>query len=690
MVPPDDILGILPIWVGVYLALGVSLALSGYVFYRRVISLILLGRAENRFDQPLKRLLGLLTVVLGQRLVLQRFSLKDKAGIGHALIFWGFLSFLLSYIVLIFGDSLWAPFSEKLLTSTGVKVFTSYLDIVALIILSALTWALFRRWMAKPHRLTFDLTRSPDAVIIVSLIGSLMVLTVLTEAFFVASGGTGPHGLALVGNAMGEWFQDLGLSQGAASAAQEGTWWLHYGVILGFSVYIPFSKHMHMVAAPLNAYTRSLKPRGALPSIDLESAESFGGGRVQDFTWKELLDGYACAVCGRCTDSCPANLSGKVLSPMHIVEYMKEHLTKVGAQVKAGQDPQDNMPLIGGLIPEEAIWDCVTCGACVQECPVVVDHVPSIIDMRRYLVMEKSSIPETGKNALISLEQRGHPWRGTTFTRTDWAQGLDVPTIAENPEAEVLLWVGCTPALEQRSQGVARSFAKVLKAAGVDFAILGDEEQCTGDPARRMGNEYLFQVLAKGNIETFKRHNIKKIVALCPHCFNTIKNEYPQFDGHFEVMHYAELLSELVREGRIKTLVPVEEKVAYHDPCYLGRYNGVYDPPREVARAIPGLQLVEMERNRERSFCCGAGGGHMWMEESRGTRINHVRTDHFLETDADTIAASCPFCLQMFTEGIQSKGYEGKKKAKDLVEVLAESMGLNETEGAEPQTQQGT
>ena len=678
MVPPEDIFGVIDIRFGVFLALAASLALSGYVFHRRVISLVLLGRSENRFDQPIRRLAGFAAIVLGQRKVLQRVSLRDRAGVGHVFIFLGFLSFLLSYGIFIFGDSAWRPFSEKLLTETGVKVYASYLDVVAVTILASLIWALGRRWLVKPHRLSFDLTRGYDAVVIVGLISSLMVFTLLTEAFYTAEAElaavASPAAEALVGRAIGEAFLDAGMGLDAANLGHGIAWWLHLLTILGFSVYIPFSKHMHMVAAPVNALFRSLEPRGKLQPIDLETAEHFGAGKPQEFTWKELLDGYACAVCGRCTDSCPAHLTGKTLSPMHIVEDLKEYLTEESKALKAGTEP--GTPLIGfGRITEEALWDCLSCGACMEECPVVVEHVPTIIDMRRHLVLEQSKMPDTAKEALLSMEQRGHPWRGTQFSRTDWAEGLDLKTLADHPEAEVLLWVGCTPALEQRSQAIARSMAKVLRSAGVDFAILGDEERCTGDPARRMGNEYLYQIMAQQNIEIMNGYNVKTIVTLCPHCFNTIKNEYPQFGGSYEVMHYSQFADRLISEGRLKPIKMVEGTVAFHDSCYLGRHNGVYDEPRRVARAIPGLKLLEMEPNcRAKGFCCGAGGGHMWLEESGGQRVNHVRTDHFLETGAKTVGVSCPFCLQMMEEGIQAKGEQGNKEAKDLLELLAESL----------------
>ena len=308
----------------------------------------------------------------------------------------------------------------------------------------------------------------------------------------------------------------------------------------------------------------------------------------------------------------------------------------------------------------------------MEACPVFIEHIDSIVDMRRYLVMEQGSLPETAMNALLSLEQRGHPWRGTTSTRTEWTEGLDVPTMAEDSDVEVLFWVGCTAALDQRSQRMARSMAATLKLAGVKFAILGQEESCTGDPARSLGNEYLFIMLAEQNIELLNSYNVKKIVTICPHCFNSIKNEYPQLGGDFEVLHYTQYVNQLIQEGKIKPLRRIETTMAYHDSCYLGRHNDVYDDPRQVASAIPGLKLVEMEKCRERGFCCGAGGGRMWMDEP-GTRVSDIRTQHFLETDADTLGVSCPFCIQQLEAGIQTAGVEETKQVKDLLELVVES-----------------
>ena len=556
MVPPGDI-GPIPIWAGVYVFLALSAGLASYLFYFRVLRLIRQGGSVARFDNPWERLTGATAIVLGQRKVLQRVSSRDRAGLAHALIFWSFLSFSLSYVIFIFIGSAWRSFPEALLTETGVKVFSAFLDILAALLLALLAWAMLRRWVAKPRRLSFDLTRSWDSTVIVGLIALLMLSTLLTHAFFVAGGGDGPEAEIYIGGALGDWFISLGIGEEVANVLQGTFWWIHLGIILGFSVYIPFSKHMHMLAAPMNAYFRSLEPRGVLAPIDLENAQRFGAGRVQDFTWKQLLDGYACAVCGRCSDVCPANQTGKSLSPMHIVENLKDHMLDIGHQGPRNADHVEPKPLIGEAISEEAVWDCLSCGACMEECPVVVEHVPTILDLRRNLVLEESKIPETAMSALLSLEQRGHPWRGTQFSRTDWAEGLEVPTLAEKPDAEILFWVGCTGALEQRSQGIARSMVKVLKSAGVDFAILGEEETCTGDPARRMGNEYLFQILAQQNIENLNRYNVKKIVTICPHCFNTMRNEYPQFGGEYEVLHYSQFIDGLMKRGQVKPIKSV-------------------------------------------------------------------------------------------------------------------------------------
>ena len=671
MTHPETIFNIFPVWIGTYLSTAIFFGISACIFYRSSLRLILLGQKSNLLDHKLERSTGIIKPVFGQSKVLQSFSIKtDLAGLAHFFTFWGFLSFALSYVLFIFGDSIWHRFSETILTDKGVQVFASYLDVLAITFLLVILIGIGRRWWKTPRRLSFDLTQKIDAAIILAFISMLMILTILTEAFYVAGNGEGPHAEALIGKAIGKAFMSSNLSESAALILHEVGWWLHLLVILSFSIVIPLSKHTHLIGAPVNFFFRSLETPGTLTTPNLEAVEAFGAFDIKDFTWKQLLDGFACAVCGRCSDVCPANFSGKLLSPMHIVINLKNHMQEVGPSIIKGESIEKDNPLVPNSIPEEAIWDCLTCGACVYECPVGVEHVQTIVDVRRHLVMEKAQIPETGQAALTSLEQRGHPWRGTTYSRTDWMTDMNIPSIDENPGAEYLLWIGCTSALEKRGHAVARSLSRVLQRAKVDFAVLGQKETCTGDPARRLGNEYLYQNMATQTIENLKAHKVTKIITLCPHCFNVMKNEYPHLEGKFEVIHYTKFVDELISTGKLNTIGEIKENVSYHDSCYLGRHNNIYEEPRNVATSIPGLNLLEMKQNRQKGFCCGAGGGHAWLEENRGTRTNHIRTDQFIETGADTVAVSCPFCLQMFDEGLSSRDESKKRKAVDLIELV--------------------
>ncbi|HEY7495453.1 MAG TPA: (Fe-S)-binding protein, partial [Candidatus Tectomicrobia bacterium] len=354
---------------------------------------------------------------------------------------------------------------------------------------------------------------------------------------------------------------------------------------------------------------------------------------------------------------------------------LQRHMHATAKAVLAGEaDPYQGVAMIGDIITEDVLWSCTTCRACEENCPVSIEHVDTIVDMRRNLVLEQGRMPDTAEAALRSLEQRGHPWRGTQETRTGWTTGLDVPTLADNPEAEYLFWVGCTGALVDRNIQVTRALAKVLRAAGVSFAILGDEETCTGDPARRLGNEYLYQMLAQQNIETLKTYQVRKIVTHCPHCFNTLKNEYPQFGGQFEVLHHSQLIAQLLQEGRLTPTQALTEKVTFHDACYLGRHNDVFAEPRQVLQAIPGVQMQEMRCNQRKGLCCGAGGGHAFMEVNIGRRVNHIRTEQAIETGAAVVATGCPFCMQMFEDGIKAKGAEETMRVRDLAELIAQTL----------------
>ena len=704
MVVPDDLFGVIPLWVAVYALGALGFGLQGLALFRRFLMPILQGtRDERRFDQPLKRFWGMILVVFGQRRVLMSvsFGWRDLAGLGHSIIFWGFISMVVSYILFIFLDSIDPNISQFLLTPDGLKVFFSYLDILSVVVIAMLIWAVARRWVVTPPRLVT--LRSKDAATILVAIAGLMVLHQLTEIMHVAAvleaeetGRTIQHlegvrasGFStttpIAGN-IGEALFKAGTSFSVANTLHGVFWWLHYLLVLSFGVYIAFSKHMHVVASPFNAFFRSLKPRGALiPIPNMEEAETWGATRPQELSWKQLLDGFACAVCGRCTDNCPANISGKPLSPMDLIEHVKDNLMEIAPGLEKAKDTAaketaaDAFPLYNKQFTEEWVWDCVSCGACEQECPVMVEHLDTIVDLRRNLVMTQAKMPAGAEQTLRSLETRGHPWRGSQATRVDWTKDLPVKIISESGDdgesIDVLFWVGCTSALEDRSQSVARAMARVLDRAGVKYAILGMEEACNGDPARRIGHEYLFELLARQTIDMLNRYKIKKILTTCPHCFNTMKNEYPDLGGKFEVEHYATFVKRLLDDGRLKLGKPLDLKVTYHDSCYLGRYNDVYDEPRDVLRTIPGVELQEIPlRNRERSFCCGAGGGHMWIEETSGRRINHIRTEQALATNPQKIAVSCPFCLQMFKEGLESAGEKDNVEAVDVIELVADAM----------------
>lgn len=657
MFPGEEIYWFVPGYAIIWLLFFLSLSLASYrLFY--LFRLLRLGRKENRFNHPFKRLILTLKHVFLQICSLRSVSLKDWAGIGHTIIFWGFIICVLGYIISIFIAE-----GMGLRWILGVRAFSFYFaylwDIFSILVALAIIWAFIRRYIIAPPRLE----RTAEAGIILILIFSLMLSYLFME------------GLREPSTPIREFFSQI--FKGWDKEAKEDLflilWWLHYLIILGFLVYIPFSKHLHIIASPFNIFFSSLAPKGSLPSIELEKAEYFGVDRVERFSWKQLLEGFACTHCGRCQVNCPAWISGKPLNPKELILKVKEHLLKFAPSLLSSRSPQTRPDLISEVITEEVIWECMTCRACQEECPVLNEHIIRIIDMRRHLVLERGKIPETAEGALRSLEVRGHPWRGTTATRTQWFEGLGIETLSQKGNAEYLYWVGCTAALEDRNMKIAKTFAQLLKKSGVDFAVLGAEEVCCGEPARKIGNEYIFQLQAKQNIETFKRYKVKKIFTTCPHCFNTLKNEYPNFGGDFEVLHHSQFLSSLIKQGKIKPK-GLAQSVTYHDSCYLGRYNDIYEEPREVLKQIPGLKLLEMERRRKKGFCCGGGGGRMWQEETIGKRINQIRVEEVINTKASIVATACPFCIQMIEDGIKAKGKEESLKAYDLAEILSLSL----------------
>ena len=621
----------------------------------------------------------------------RRFVKRDLyPGLMHFFLFWGFIFLLIATTIgmLEFNFHEYNPLDFDFPTARFRVQEDFVWDIFGgLFATIGLVMAAVRRYVMRPTRLnTFA-----DDTVFLAFGGGLVLTGFLVEGLRIAGTnieGTlaSPKWAAPVGYLFSQMF--VGMDLRTIQFTHETIYWLHVGIVATLFVYIAahFSKISHVLLSPLNAFLRSDRPLGALrPMGDLETLERFGASDVPDFTWKQLLDFDACTNNGRCQDVCPPYLSGKTLSPRQIIQSLRSYTLERGpvlASVKTGEEaPPAEKDMISYVDPT-AVWDCLTCRACMEACPVFIEHIDSIVDMRRNLVMEQAQMPEGAEAVLVNMEQRGHPWRGTQATRTDWMEGTDVKTMADDSEVEVLLWVGCTPALNEANQRVPRAMAALLKAAGVKFGVLGKEEMCSGDPARRLGNEYLYQMMAQQNIETFNRYNVKKIITLCPHCFNNLKNEYPQLDGKYEVSHYVEFVDELIQQGRLKPLKQVNISMTYHDSCYLGRHNRVFDPPRRIAAAIPGLKLLEMEKRRENGFCCGAGGGHMWMEDSGGQRVNHMRTDQFLETEGEVVGVSCPFCFQMFQEGITSKGAQDTKRAVDLLDVLAQSVGVGEEDRA--------
>jgi Fe-S oxidoreductase/nitrate reductase gamma subunit len=651
--------------------LAVLLASVAYftVRARRLYGILRLGPAENRFDRIPERIRGVLTYVGAHA----RMFRNLYSGTLHFFIFYGFVV-LLTAIVQAFGEGIVPGFSLAPIGGTTWIAFMQ--DLFGVLVLIGVAMALVNRLVVRPRQ--FHESNEIDALIILGLIATIMIGMLGQNAARVAQGDDPSAAWRPVSSAIARVLEGFGWQGPAAIPAHEVFYWIHILAVLAFLVYIPSSKHLHIIVAIPNVFFRKLPPKAGaqLAPIDLEHADHYGVSQVTQWSWKHLLDLYSCTECGRCQEQCPAFLTGKPLNPKMIIVDARENLYKTvrDAPPEQRRDAPQPQKLIGEAIKEDEIWACVACGACQQECPVLIEHVPKIIDMRRSLVLEESRFPKEAQGALRSIETQGNPYGLPRAQRTDWAEGLGVKTVEEKPDAEYLYFVGCAASYDEANRAVARAFVQLLQKAGVDFAILGPHETCNGDPARRIGNEYLYQTQAQQNIEAMNAAKVKKVIATCPHCFNTIKNEFPQFGGTYEVVHHTELLASLIKEGRLRPSKAIDGKFTYHDSCYLGRWNDIYDPPRAVVEAIPGAELVEIERHRKRGFCCGAGGGRMWMEEKIGKRINHERVEQTLRTEAPRVATACPFCLTMFRDGISAKGAEGRLQVRDLAQYLAESV----------------
>jgi Fe-S oxidoreductase len=668
--------GYVVFWALFAIAFGIFLR-RFYFLYR----LLRLGKAEDRFDSIGQRFTQMLSIVSSQWCSLKSVTNSDLAGVGHALMFWGLGLFLFGYLVFIGlegGLGLSIPSSIE----TGYR---STLDVAGLFVIAAIFGAAIKRYITKPERLKREESRKEKIILPLLLTGltGLIVLHYFIEGFGYAAynnSGASP----LIGGALAGFLTRAGMSSAAAQGTYNAVWWLNYVVLLGALVYAPHSEHLHPLFSPANILFKSRGPKMALEPIPLEEQEkeTQGVSKIQDFTWKQLLDLYACTWCGRCSAACPAQLTGKTLSPREISLNLKKYLLETGPSLLNGNaqssSESQGRTMIGDVVTEDEIWACTTCGACQEVCPTNVEHVRRIVDLRRNLVLTQSKMPETAQLMLRNVQSRGHPWAGIQSMRLrgDWTTGLDVKILAEGDKADTLFWVGCTGALVERNVQATLSMTRVLKAAGVDFAILGEAETCCGDPARRAGYEFQFQMMAEQNIETLKNYGIKEIITCCPHCYNTIKNEYSKFGADFALVHYSELLADLVSQGKLKLTNGMNSKVTYHDPCYLGRYNSVYSEPRQILNAIPGATVREMKRSRDKALCCGGGGGHMWIEEQPGTpKINQLRLDDALETGAETVVTACPYCLQMFEESTEHKGVKETLKVRDLVEMVEAAIG---------------
>jgi Fe-S oxidoreductase len=652
-------------------------------------------RPSRPFENAALRLGGLI-----QFAFVQTKMFKDvRAGLLHAGIFWGFVLLTIGTADIVTGGLVQTIVRIPLDGALWVAV-SAMQNVVAVIVLVSIAWAYFRRLVTRPSRLTFN----RDALVILGMIGGVVATELLAQTFEVARYGDIEG--AFVSDALA-----VPLRGGLEPAALEGAfavlWWGHIALVAAFLCYLPFSKHLHIATSFPNILFRKLAPRGELPKMDLEDeTATFGLKTLQDLGWKDLLDGFTCTECGRCQAACPAWATGKPLNPKTFIMGIRD----MSVDAEHGIDLIPNSPIVretyaldntrpaaealarpivDTAIPYDAVWDCVTCGACVEACPVLIEHVDKIVGLRRNLVLEESRFPAELTPAFRAMESQGNPWGQPSSARTDWTKGLpfEVPIVAEVAAAgrladlEVLYWVGCAAAFDTRNQKVARAVATCLHAAGVEFAILGQEESCTGDPARRMGNDYVYQILASGNVETLNRYGMggRTIVTACPHCFNTIGNEYGQVGGQFRIVHHSTFLADLVASGRLATLpedatsVTGDHRpggVTVHDSCYLARYNNVVSAPRDVLGAA-GMTITEMDKSGKNTFCCGAGGGRMWMEETRGTRINAERARQVVETGAGTVATACPFCMVMLSDGLAAADGGQAVATLDVSEVLA-------------------
>ena len=643
--------------------LAITLGAFSYSCYLRIKSMLAAKPDNSRLDQVFKRVELVINYFLGQRKMFK----EPAAGLMHALIFWGFLILLFRSISVV-GEAFAPGWTVFWFWSSLEHFYTAAKDVTELVVLTMVGAAFFRRWVLKPWRIT----QSRDAEFILFLIALLMVTDFVFDGTkFALVPGLEEAKYAIVGSAVSKVLVALGLKAGTLTLLGQVCYWVHCVALFFFLNYLPHSKHMHVLTSLPNVFLGNLTPgHPLLPIKDIEEQETFGAATIQEFTWKQVLDIYTCTECGRCMTNCPTTLTDKTLRPKELTERQKHHLyDKLGELLGKAKAAEGGENLID-VSKFDAIWDCTTCRACEDSCPILIEYVDRIVEMRRYLMLMEANMPKELGTTMRGLENKSNPWGLPRSERANWAAEMGVKTLAEDNEVEYLLYLGCAGSYDDRSIKVAKAIVRLLRKAGISFGILGQEEGCCGDSARRLGNEYLFQMQAEANITTMNGYGVRKIITMCPHGYQVIKHEYPQFDGNFEVCHHTVLLATLVKEGKLKPTREVKETITFHDSCYLGRYNDIYDEPRDVLDEIPGIERVEMERSREGGFCCGGGGGRVWMEEHE-PRINQERVNQAMEVKPESIVSGCPFCLMMFKDGIADKGLEDDVKAVDLAEILA-------------------
>lgn len=643
------------------IVLVLAIALFTFSIYRR-FGLILKGKPDNRFNALWKRFWNMLYYAFGQRRVV-----KKPFGINHAVLFWAFMVLLISNTEFLLNGLAPNVISFSRLPNGAYFTLVYIFDIMSVLALLAVVLAIIRRLTFPPP---YTEAKSRDAFTILSLVAVLMLAYFGMKASNIVGGTERAAAYMPISNFIATHILS-GIS--APATAARVFWWIHALVLLSFLDYLPYSKHMHIMTSIPNCFFKSLDKVRTQTREEFKKGNTFGVGQVEQFTWKGLFDSYSCTECGRCSDSCPATFTEKPLQPRLVIHDIKVNLLK-----NAGKDGHKELPLIGdggeGSVAEEVLWECTTCGACMEVCPVFIEHVPRIVDMRRNLVEMKAKFPDELLTLFENMEQRSNPWGIAPAERTKWAEDITVPPF-ESGKTEYLFYVGCAGAFDARNRRTTLSLAKILDKSGLSWGTLGRDEMCCGDSLRRLGNEYVFEHMAQANVKMFQEKGVKKIITQCPHCYSTLKNDYRQYGAELEVIHHTELIDSLIREGKLKLNAFGElGNIVYHDSCYLGRYNAIYDAPRQVIESATGKSPTEMGRNRDKGFCCGAGGGRMWMEEKEGSLINVARVEEALEKKPETICVCCPYCMTMFDDGLKDKEAADKVQVLDLAEIVARAL----------------